>query len=159
MARLSYTVSDRAWFIKLLCVSVWSGSTLTLLGSMRDLVVYASEEYWKLVAPNTPRHPSDPPVPPHLADSGRTYCHWGSAASCGRPPDTESIGLQISCIMQRNKTLYAYVFYLSFVLFCYLFYYCTAHHGHLSPAVRLLPGWLGTVVDLLPFGWTLLQAP
>ncbi len=42
VARLSYTVSDRAWFIKLLCVSVWSGSTLTLLGSMRDLVVYAS---------------------------------------------------------------------------------------------------------------------
>ncbi len=42
VARLCYTVSDRVWFIKLLCVSVWSGSTLTLLGSMRDLVVYAS---------------------------------------------------------------------------------------------------------------------
>ncbi len=42
VARLYYTVSDRVWFIKLLCVSVWSGSTLTLLGSMRDLVVYAS---------------------------------------------------------------------------------------------------------------------
>lgn len=62
---------------------------------------------WRSAAPDIPQRPSGPPAPPRPGGSGRTYCHWGWVASCGRHPGNRYVGMcGFSELREKSKTYY-----------------------------------------------------